>query len=150
MSTRSQLRHTALGNGFAPLFEPHQREATRRVLGGDAAPEEFSGIRERLQRWPVVRRAMEANLNAFAEEYTPFAEGLQALRPRMPSEEWARLAACHRARACNLLNIESFIARVRTAMTAFEKGLQAAGEGKMSVEQAGRLHAEIMDAYRKP
>jgi hypothetical protein len=150
MSTRSQLRHTALGNGFAPLFEPHQREATRRVLAGDAAPEEFSGIRERLQRWPVVRRAIEANLNAFVEEYTPLEEGLEALRHGMASEEWARLAACHRARTRNVLDIESFVATVRTAMSTFEKGLHAAGDGSMSVEQVGRLHAEIMDAYRKP
>jgi hypothetical protein len=150
MLTRSQLRHTAMGNGFAPLFEPHQREATRRVLAGEAAPEEFSGVRERLERWPAVRKAVEANLRAFEQDYTPFMDGLETLRHKMASEDCARLAACHRARARNLFHVERFVAGVRSAMSAFEKGLQAVGEGKMSVEQVGHLHTEMMDAYRKP
>jgi hypothetical protein len=150
MSMRSQLRHTAMGNGFAPLFEPHQREATRRVLTGDAAPDEFSGIRERLERWPAVSRAVEANLRAFEEGYTPFVDGLEVLRHKLGSEHWASLAASHGTRARDLLDIDRFVVEVRSAMSAFEKGLQAVGDGKMSVEQVGRLHAEMMDAYRKP
>ena len=137
-----------MGNGFAPLFEPHQREATRRVLSHEAAGEDFSGIRERLERWPAVRRAVEANLSAFEKNYTPFAYGLEMLHFRMASADWATLAACHRERARDLLSLQKFVGRVRSAMVAFEKGLQAVGDGKMSMDELARLHAEMMDAYR--
>lgn len=150
MLTRSQLRHTAMDNGFAPLFEPHQREATRRVLAGEAGLAEFAGIRARLERWPAVRRDVEANLKSFEEDYTPLVDGLEPLRARMASEDWVSLDASHRTRARDLLRINRFVASVRMAMLAFEEGLRDLGDGKMSVEELGRLHAEMVDAYRTP
>lgn len=85
---------------------------------------------------------------AFEEDYTPFVDGLETLRQRMASEDWAKLAACHRMRARDLLRIDRFVAGVRSAMSAFENGLRAVGDGKMSVEELGRLHAGMVDAYR--
>lgn len=150
MLTRSQLRHTAMDNGFAPLFEPHQQEATRRVIAGEAGQEEFLGIRARLNRWPTVRRDVEANLKAFEETYTPFMEAVELLRNKMPQERWAALVACHRARVSALLRISSFVSTVRGTMSAFENALEAVATGRMSVEQLGCLHAEMVDAYRIP
>jgi hypothetical protein len=139
-----------MDNGFAPLFEPHQRDLTRRVLAGEAAPEEFLGIRERIQRWPAVRRDVEANLRSFEEDYTPFSDGLEMLRDRMAFDDWAKLGVCHRARMRDLLQIDRFVAAARAALSAFEGGLQAVADGRMTVEELGRLHAEMVDAYRNP
>lgn len=147
MRKRSELRHTSLDNGFAPLFEPHQREATKRVLTGEARPGEFSGTRERLDRWPTVRKSVEENLTGIEENYTPFADALNLLRERMPPEDWAKLAADHLARVRELFCIDSFVAGVRSAMSIFENGLQAVGNGSMSIERLGRMHAEMVDAY---
>jgi hypothetical protein len=134
-------------NAFAPLFEPNQQEATRRVLVGEARPEEFQRIRERLGRWPTIRRDVEENLSAFEKNYTPFAKGLDMLRGRMPLEDWRKLAATHRARVRNWFRLDTFVASVRSSMLAFEQGLQAVRDGRMSVEGLGRLHAEMVDGY---
>lgn len=87
---------------------------------------------------------------AFERDYTPLADGLEPLRERMASQDWAKLAAWQRARAYDLLRIDRFVAAVRSATSAFEDGLRAVGNGKMSVEELGRLHAEMVDAYRTP
>jgi hypothetical protein len=148
MLTRSQLRHTAVDNGLAPLFEPHQREATRRVLTGEAAPDEFPALRERLQRWPLIREHVEANLVAFERDYTPFPEALELLRALLPPKQWSRVAACHRARVHEYLQIGTFVAAVRSTVRRFDVGLRAVSLGAMTVGELAQLHAEVVDAYR--
>jgi hypothetical protein len=147
MRKRSELCHTAVDNGFAPLFWPNQWEATKQVLTGEACSETLSRTRERVDRWPVVRGDVERNLMAFEENYTPFEDGLKVLRKRMTSEEWAELVKWHRARVRDVLRIDSFVARVRSAISGFETGLKAVRDGKLSVEGLGQLHAEMVDAY---
>lgn len=148
MGKRSELCHTSIDNGLGLLFELHQREATRRVLTGEASQGEFSVTRTRLDRWCAVRRDAESNLRAFEEDYTPFIRGLEALHHVLPPDKWAKLAACHRARVCELLHIDIFVAEARSAISAFEHGLRAVGDNMMTLEQLSRLHAELVDAYR--
>lgn len=148
MLTRSQLRHTSIGNGFAPLFEPSLREATRKVLMDEAGSDEYLGIREKLDRWPAVRREVEANLRGFAEDYTPFFEGLETLRAKMKPEVWMKVSSCHRRRVRELQRLDKFVAAVTLALVGFEEGLRDARKGVMSMEKLSDLHEELMDAYR--
>lgn len=143
----SRLRHTAIGNLWAPLFSPDRAEGTRKVLTYEAALEEFPDTRDRLAKWPEVRAEIEANLDAMEKEYTPFADGLKALKLRMDAAVWERLALKHRVRMRDLLGIDEFVRSVRTALAEFCGGLECVATGTMSVADLSRLHGDLLDAY---
>jgi hypothetical protein len=93
---------------------------------------------------------MEENLLAFEEKYTPFEDGLETLRRRIAPEGLERLTECHRTRIRELFRTDLFVGEVRSAMSAFDTGIREVNEGKLSVEELGLLHQEIVDVYRIP
>ena len=150
VETLSQLRHTAVGNDLGVLFDRDRIEKTRKVLSGEAGIDELSDTRERLARWPGTRAAVEANLDAFEREYTPWEEGLQTLRGRLDPAAWDRLATEHRARMRERVGIPAFVPSVRQAIVAFEEGLVAVGAGRMMPAELARLHGVLVNACRIP
>ena len=148
METLSQLRHTAVGNDLGRLFDPDRIEKTRKVLARKAGLDEYSDTRERLARWPEIRAAVEANLDGFEREYTPWEEGLQALRGYLDSSVWQRLAAAHRARMCARAGIPAFVASVRHAVVTFDDGLVAASAGRIPKTELVRLYGNLVNACR--
>jgi len=149
MLRRSQLRHTALDNGLAPLFEAHRKDGTQKVLTGEARSDEFPDTRLRLARWEQTRADVESNLQAFATAYTPFEEGLRALKTHMEPGRWDDLATAHRARMRERLGIAGFVASVRAALSAFEEGLHAVAADRMTVDELSELHGVLVDVYRR-
>lgn len=151
MQRRSELRHTAMDNGLAFLFDANRVEGTRSVLSGTARKHDYTEIRTALERWRrTTRPAVEGNLKAFENEYSPLWAGLDDLRTRMSDNDWRRLAIRHLAEVHAREGIPAFVARVHSVMSRFDEGLEAVADGRMTVEELGRIHAEMVDAYRAP
>ncbi len=147
MRDLSRLRHTGIGNLWAPLLSADRAEGTRSVLAGDAAKGDFPDTRDRLAKWPPVRQAVETNLSSLERGYDPFVKGIDTLAQFLEPQARERLAESHGARMRELYGIASFVESARRALAAFCEGLAAVAAGNMSVADLGRLHGELLDAY---
>jgi hypothetical protein len=143
----SRLRHTGIGNLWAPLLSPDRAEGTRSVLANHAAEGEFPDTRDRLAKWPLVRQAVEKNLTCLEREYDPFVRGLDTLSPCIEPKALNHLVVRHGARMREVYGLDDFVRLSRHALTAFYDGIIAVSVGSMSVADLGRLHGELLDAY---
>jgi|SRR5689334_12460160 len=141
MQERSQLRHTSVGNGLAILFNPDRAAATLAVLRGTAAAELHPDTRARLAEWQDTRARVLRNLQDLDARYVPFPEALAML------DATEDLAACHRARTSERFELASFVASVRELLAAFDACLQAASQGRATIEDLRRVHRELVNGY---
>lgn len=147
MRDLSRLRHTGIGNLWAPLLSRDRAGGTRSVLAHDAADGNFPDTVDRLAKWPLVQQAVEKNLSCLEREYDPFVRGVDTLARCLEPQAGERLALSHGARMRDIYGLHGFVASARSALAAFCDGIRAVAVGNMSVADLGQLHGELLDAY---
>ncbi len=147
MRDLSRLRHTGIGNLWAPLLSRDREDGTRSVLAHDAADGDFPDTVDRLAKWPLVQQAVEKNLTSLEREYDPFVRGVDTLTRHLEPQARDRLALSHGARMREIYGIRGFVGSARSALAAFCDGIDAVAAGNISVADLGQLHGELLDAY---